>query len=197
MRFPYPAILLFALTACESSPPGLGLAPRDSGADSTTPDAGVVADAAGDSTTPIADSEPAADADASDGRGHNQNDQPSDPGTTKCGGLSCATASHYCCVDTTDGGPATCLDNGVSACGGIRQKCDEAADCPTANICCINAGDAASIADNTVCVTACDADGFQVCRTDAECKNGLLCVGQMCNGIWIQTCGHLPEMRCP
>ena len=38
---------------------------------------------------------------------------------------------------------------------------------------------------------------YQVCKTSAECLNGMACIGQPCLGTVIYTCGGLiPPNRC-
>src|SRR5262245_28555368 len=60
----------------------------------------------------------------------------SDPGNVTCNGGPCASADHYCCDDFAQGAES-CVPASVSSCGGLRRVCDEAADCPSPQVCCI------------------------------------------------------------
>jgi hypothetical protein len=120
-----------------------------------------------------------------------------DPGSVVCDGLPCASLDHYCCDDNM-AGTEKCVPDQVSACAGFRRKCDEAADCPGGQVCCIPPNAAPFIAYTTFCVASCTFDplAYQVCKTDAECEKGMACVTQPCHGETIQSCGPLPANRC-
>src|SRR5436309_2608526 len=66
-----------------------------------------------------------------------------DPGHIACGALACDAGAQVCCIN--DGGAKeTCAvapptDGGKpppNACTGTKMACDEAADCPSGQICC-------------------------------------------------------------
>jgi hypothetical protein len=168
----------------------------------------------GSTTTPGADGSttgPVADG-GTGPTGNPPQGQPSDPKKVTCGSTTCDTATQTCCVSRfQDAGcrPAN------QFCAGREFACDEAADCDTGELCCL---------DVTIFQTF-DAGGFfdagfptfdagardpiqgsrcrnrcrqqpQSCRTDAECDGGT-CVAQQCGGRVIQTCGALPAGACP
>jgi hypothetical protein len=126
----------------------------------------------------------------------------SDPGQILCGEAgACSTTTSFCCVRRndvdgggTDGGPADeCVQsNNPGACAGGRKfECDEKADCPGQQICCLD------ITLTSACQAQCGLLARQLCRTDAECKGGEPCVAQVCSGAFVQTCGGLPPAVCP
>jgi hypothetical protein len=122
---------------------------------------------------------------------------PSNPGQVTCGTASCdIDAGQSCCVHI-DGGSA-CVANMPGTCtGGLRKRCDEAADCPMGQICCYEIGGAGI---NTACATTCNTRP-QACKTTSECKNdGGMCAVHQCQGMLsgfsIESCSGLP-MACP
>jgi hypothetical protein len=113
--------------------------------------------------------------------------QPCDPGQIACGGSSCSTRSHFCCVTgSNDGGPAgTCSAYNGPACGSgaLSVACDEAADC-SGGLCCEQSV-ALGVAGPTQCMTSCPVGWFQVCKSDSECGGGGDAGGGSCI---VQTC---------
>ena len=115
-----------------------------------------------------------------------------DPGHVTCGTTPCDVATQFCCI--TDGGakqtcdtdppdsgkppPATCTT-------GSKAFCDEAADCPSGQLCCGFVGAGGGFA--TTCAASCGT-GIQFCRGSAECTSGS-CVVQQCRGENVETCG--------
>ena len=119
-----------------------------------------------------------------------------DPGHVTCGTTSCDLAKQFCCID--DGGASlTCDDDPPDSgggpppppppngCTGTKATCDEAADCPSGQICCGFVGIGGGFA--TACETSC-GNGLQFCRGSAECVKGD-CVVQTCQGETVETCG--------
>jgi hypothetical protein len=124
---------------------------------------------------------------------------PSDPGKITCAGAPCDVPANYCCDGAAaDGGTQKCVPLSVSSCGDLRRACDEAADCNGGQVCCIPPNNAPFVAYNAQCAPTCKNDplSYQLCKTDAECENGLTCVTQLCHGKEIRSCGPLPASRC-
>ncbi len=170
--------VLFASLSC-----GGITATQTDGGDASTGSSNTILDAASD----------APKADATTGSS-------SDPGVVTCNGSPCDTATSYCCDETTvPPNGQRCVSNSVSSCGGLRRRCDEAADCTGGQVCCIPPNAAMRVAYTTVCSKGpCTDDvlNYQVCKTSAECTNGQPCVTQQCAGYEMRTCGSLPVERC-
>jgi hypothetical protein len=110
-----------------------------------------------------------------------------------CGALLCDAGAQICCIN--DGGAKeTCTipsDAGKpppNACTGTKMACDEAADCPSGQICCGFVGSAGGFA--TTCQTSCGT-GLQFCHGSAECVTGQCTLQQQCHGVTIETCSSL------
>lgn len=102
----------------------------------------------------------------------------SNPGMVSCGSNTCSTGSQICCWVDNDKERGQCQ----SQCSGgtnFEVKCDEPADCVTGGggetgKCCVKFGEA-----------ACDADctgfgGIELCKTDADCEDGVKCTDRIC-----------------
>ena len=110
-----------------------------------------------------------------------------------CGNNLCDAGAQVCCIN--DGGTKeTCTvapvtDSGKppppNACTGTSMTCDEAADCPSGQICCGFVGSAGGFA--TKCQTSCGT-GLQFCHGSAECLTGECTVQTQCHGVTIETC---------
>jgi hypothetical protein len=179
-------VLSCGTTSTSTSPTGAGDASVDSASD-----AGAPADASADA--PLVPAAP-------------------DPGKLACGGETCTVPGSVCCVSSIAPGGAAdhCAIDGT-ACGAPNDGCDETADCGQGQICCTGAGalplDASvSGIEVTFCIdqsepTSCiphagvGNSSIQVCKTDAECKNGQPCALQRCFGRVLQTCGPDPECK--
>jgi hypothetical protein len=127
---------------------------------------------------------------------------PSDPGVVPCGGTPCKVPGNYCC-DTSQNPmptPSKCVPDITSSCGGLRQACNEAADCPNGDVCCVPPNANIRIALNAQCSpkgSCMDPTYFpQLCRTNAECDNGKPCVQQLCLGVTVWSCGGIDPKRC-
>lgn len=113
-----------------------------------------------------------------------------DPGHVTCGGTSCDLTKQFCCI--ADAGN-TCTnyppDSGPppknSCTGQTKVLCDEAADCPSGQICCGFVGSTGGF--TTSCAASCGT-GIQFCRGSAECTSDS-CVAQTCRGESVETCG--------
>jgi hypothetical protein len=120
---------------------------------------------------------------------------PCDPAHITCGTTSCTAGSQFCCIQN-DAGTFTC-DTMTTQCqtmmvSGTTMYCDEAANCPDAEVCCGFIGAGGGYA--TSCQAACAGNAIQFCHGSAECASGS-CVGRTCNGVYVETCGALVE--CP
>lgn len=119
------------------------------------------------------------------------NPLPTGPATNKptplqvgCGaGLAtlCAKESRCCWPDFSVANSKCVALTAPEGCGegeAFDVKCDEKADCPGADErCCLGYGE-------TVCTNDCFDDsiaqGVQVCKTDAECDQGVTCAERTC-----------------
>ncbi len=125
-----------------------------------------------------------------------------DPTHVTCGTTQCTAGSEFCCIELTDSGmmmmgmPYTCDTTAMQCQMGMTQGtvayCDEAANCPNAQVCCGFIGGNGGYA--TSCQPSCEGNAIQFCHGSAECASGT-CVGQTCNGEYVETCGALVE--CP
>jgi len=107
--------------------------------------------------------------------------------------------SMTCCVPV-DGGvdAAYCISGTTASCGaGVGTfHCAAAADCQSGDVCCgiydLAAQTAATVCQAGSCVIA------QFCKTDAECRNGMPCVAQICAGAPSHLCGlqSAPPYNC-
>lgn len=108
-----------------------------------------------------------------------------------CGSSLCDAGAQICCIN--DGGAKeTCAipqsDGGKpppNACTGTKMACDEAADCPSGQVCCGFVGIAGGFA--TSCQTSCGT-GLQFCHGSAECMTGSCVVQPSCHGVTVETC---------
>jgi hypothetical protein len=183
------ALLLGTFAAC-----GGGDNTSDAGSDATTSDApsdGLNASDAADSHVPVLDACVAIDGGAA-----------CDPGHVVCGSTKCTAGVQLCCIE--DGG-FTCVavdaggggpppppppPPGGACSGGTKAFCDEAANCPDAEVCCGFVGSGGGYA--TSCQPSCPGLAIQFCHGSAECVTGT-CVGQTCSGEYVETCGPIAE----
>jgi hypothetical protein len=91
-----------------------------------------------------------------------------------------------CCGDV-DG--SACLSD-AGACAALVRVCDESADCPLGNVCCVTAIQPKAIA--TECKPACDPGEPQACATRAECASdgGVACLDWACGALRVLTCNR-------
>jgi hypothetical protein len=115
---------------------------------------------------------------------------PCTPGQVPCGTTLCSTPD-YCCV-TTASNKTTC-DMSNQNCVGTAYHCDETADCPAGNVCCLNF---AGLTNSTTCQTACMTGSPKMCRSDTECASGK-CIVQSClkpgaGNTTVEACSLIP-----
>jgi hypothetical protein len=113
----------------------------------------------------------------------------STPGVIACGASTCDPQTAFCCAlpngSTTD---LSCQTSGGNCPNGGVIQCDEAADCPSGNICCWDTSGPAIASD---CRTDCTGGGgtrYQACATESECLSGT-CASHACtNGLEVTSC---------
>jgi hypothetical protein len=137
-------------------------------------DAGALADSTGDSAVG-----PEADAPA---------DGPTVPPTDKnhvpCGSDTCNVPAEECCEEPD---ASKCQQAGGGSCNGLVAHCDEAANCPPPEVCCVTSAGPSGL--ETECRQSCSGSNPQSCRTDGECGGMGPCVAWMCAGSVVATCG--------
>jgi hypothetical protein len=126
---------------------------------------------------------------------------PSNAGQVGCGVTpSCDLSTSTCCV-LADGGAACTKGTGATcpSIGGdpVTRQCDETADCPGGQICCLE------IINNTAIGSSCHADcggnggrRAQACKQQSECQSGTCQVRTCSAGGPIESCGPLSSL-CP
>jgi len=97
------------------------------------------------------------------------------PGAVACGAGTCDLATQYCCV-STDSDSEACISN-ATACAGRSVRCNEAADCPGTEICCLDVtntagGGSMSCQVGPTCRFGSGIASAQVCRSSGECASG-------------------------
>ena len=121
-----------------------------------------------------------------------------DPAHVPCGTSSCTAGSQFCCIQS-DAGSFTCDPTSMpTQCqmmmtAGTTEYCDEAANCPDAELCCGYVGGGGGY--STSCQASCQGTAIQFCHGNAECGSNGPCVVQHCRGVLVETCGGLLE--CP
>jgi hypothetical protein len=116
------------------------------------------------------------------------------PGQIACGATSCNSANQVCCIRFAfdagaDGGPGvsrTCTAPNQCQ-GGAVSECDEKADCPMNQVCCLQFG---ASGPRGSCQNGCGTFGIQMCKTTLECTNdGGTCKSYTCLGnTTVQAC---------
>lgn len=130
---------------------------------------------------------------------------PPDPGKLVCGTTTCTTPGELCCYSSiAPGGAADHCATSTAQCGAPNIACDETADCAPGSVCCTGvavlpkdasvSGFEAATCQPEATASCIEKQGVgsssvQVCKTDAECRNGKPCVVQSCYGRVLQTCG--------
>jgi hypothetical protein len=106
------------------------------------------------------------------------------PNVIACGSQQCNAATQVCCQTLNDAG----CQAPDAPCQGVKSACDEAADCPGAEVCC-----AAQLGfGGAACDTACTGQERQLCKTNAECADGPCYVNTCTGGRKVQSCSKLP-----
>ncbi len=128
---------------------------------------------------------------------------PPGAGQVVCGSnAACVLSTSTCCV-LADGG-AACVQGAGASCGGggggldpVKRLCDEAADCPSGAVCCLEIINNSQIGSS--CHADCGGNGgrlAQACRQQAECQDGTCQVRTCAVGGPIESCGPLSNL-CP
>ncbi|CAN5314117.1 hypothetical protein BH09MYX1_BH09MYX1_15480 [soil metagenome] len=125
------------------------------------------------------------------------------PGQVSCGNTSCNTTNEECCVRfAADGGAdggfglsRACIAKNGQCQGGAKAECDEKADCPNAQVCCLELSGGGGA--GAKCQSDCGKQGVQLCKTTPECTNdGGACTTYTCPGNnVIQSCKK-PLQQC-
>lgn len=116
---------------------------------------------------------------------------PSDPGEVVCGAPRCEVPA-FCCVQ--DSG-LSCQTTGQSCPGSTEIHCDEPADCPSAQHCCLGPDAFNAQVPSSVCADSCAASHVRVCRSSASC-GGQACLPVSCAGRTLGTCGGAKPTVC-
>lgn len=111
----------------------------------------------------------------------------SNPGKVTCGALECdaginaGNGDPQCCYGPADAGGPTCVDNAAACQGGAhRLRCDEPADCPPRERCCIDTSGGGGATAS--CSNDCDPDDeLDLCKDNAQCGDGGTCRQVTCN----------------
>jgi hypothetical protein len=124
------------------------------------------------------------------------------PGTIQCGSNTCQTATQECCIRFSldggaDGGAGvsrTCIQKNGQCPNGATSACDDKADCPQNQVCCLEFG------GNTLtgtCANNCGGQGVQLCKVTSECLNdGGACNTYTCPGNNVVQSCRKPFQQC-
>jgi hypothetical protein len=125
-------------------------------------------------------------ADAGDADASEVGSPGSTPGKVACGNASCDLSLPETCCSGLPAPNSIRCEPGMSCVAGATIACDEAADCPDIQMCCVDAlgQDFAS----THCAFDCVGARGQACRTDQECATGS-CTEWTCGAMHIFACG--------
>jgi hypothetical protein len=111
---------------------------------------------------------------------------PSDKGHVLCGNSACSIQQLQQCCEQLDAD--TCQSSFAICAGGVLAACDEAANCPLNQVCCVTSIGPAGL--ETSCRSSCQGTQGQSCRTSAECPGSAQpCVAWACAGGVAATCG--------
>jgi hypothetical protein len=108
----------------------------------------------------------------------------------------CNTGQDCCSTPNGDGGFTLACVNGGSCNNGVLRTCDEAADCPTAEVCCYEQQGNNLAAG---CHGDCNGGGgtrFQACSSTTECLSGTCAIHACDAGGSVETCKGIPNI-CP
>ena len=131
---------------------------------------------------------PQPDGSASDGGGTDGTTPPveagaSNPGKITCGTTECDSTTQVCCLQFSLDAGATRKCTAPNGCQGQASECDEKADCPQNQRCCLSQG-----FTRGQCQNNCQG-GTQACKTNPECGDGGVCATHTCpQNVVIQTC---------
>jgi hypothetical protein len=113
---------------------------------------------------------------------------PSNPSSVECGGQPCSVPTNVCCDRFWVDGGVKCQP-AAQQCQGPTLACDEKADCPTGQVCCliVNGGNGGFA---TECRQTCP--GAELCRCDQDCPQNTPCNVLTCPGNrHIEACGQV------
>ena len=131
---------------------------------------------------------PQPDGSASDGGGTDGTTPPveagaSNPGKITCGTTECDSTTQVCCLQFSLDAGSTRKCTAPNGCQGQASECDEKADCPQNQRCCLSQG-----FTRGQCQNNCQG-GTQACKTNPECGDGGVCATHTCpQNVVIQTC---------
>lgn len=137
-------------------------------------DAGAVADSPGDAVGADGPGEAAPDAPGV---------PPSDKNHVSCGSDKCSVPGEECCEKLD---ASACQQATGGNCSGVVARCDEAANCPPGQVCCVTSQSPSGL--ETECRQSCQGGNPQSCRTDGECGGMGPCVAWTCAGSVVATC---------
>jgi hypothetical protein len=118
--------------------------------------------------------------------------RPSDPNAIACNGSVCVPGQTRCCIDTSG---TRCLSTSSIDCAATEINCDEKADCPAGNVCCLTQDNNNTPVGSTYCRTSCAPNDAIVCKSDQECPDKP-CRLVQCGRFSIGTCGGLVPAVC-
>jgi hypothetical protein len=106
-----------------------------------------------------------------------------DPNQVACGGSHCTSNSGFCCRNST-----SCETNSQN-CSSSELRCDETADCPSAQVCCARKDQYNPSVISSFCTSSCGAGETRICKSKSECSN---CAVATCAGRTMGLCGTPP-----
>ena len=135
----------------------------------------------GDTGNPNPDGSTTTDSGTPDGSTTTDGGAASNPGKITCGSTECDSTTQVCCSKFSFDAGTTRTCTAPNACqGGTASHCDEKADCPQNQKCCLGFGGAQ-------CQNNCQ--GPELCKTNLECGDGGTCSTYTCpQNVTVQTC---------
>lgn len=105
------------------------------------------------------------------------------PGKVNCGTmLDCDAGGNGCCVHFQQDGGQTyaCLPQGQCGGGGVRWECDERADCPMQDLCCLSSFQGFI---QKQCNQFCQNFQVRACKSTSDCVDGGACNTYTCPSL--------------
>ncbi len=119
---------------------------------------------------------------------------PCAPGPCSSGQVCCAASAGFPPATETCTSSSGCPYNVVGPPYSVSIACRSWGDCPSGNVCCVQASVTAGTAFQTVCTPAASCPNNTstrvACQNDCEC-GGLTCKAATCLGAFIATCGGI------